>query len=170
MAQTMLLYVSKYLVDPYHLDYVMLLQATYSLELDPFFQITRLQLTPPQPTHLLLMGQLRDKSQDSHHADPSSNHHTRESEPREFSNAPMEHLFFKNFDSIHLYLASDCYLVSTSLIPGILQEHSKPETRQLLLVGHHSGHDISTLASSIAKTNIHWISITKQNKFWKLVD
>jgi hypothetical protein len=162
MAQTMLLYVSNYLVDPYHLDYVMILQATYSLELDPFFQIARIQLTSPRPSQFILMGDVRDKDQNSHPDNPVQ-------DPREFQ-THIERFFIDYFDSIHLYLASECYLVSTNLIPGILQEHSKPKTRELLLVGHHSGHDISTLASSIPKTNIHWISITKQNKFWKLVD
>ena len=70
-------------------------------------------------------------------------------------------------------------LLENDPLPMLVQYHGfgedvivlniQMETRQMLPVGH-SGRDISTLASRIPKTNIHWISITKQHNFWELAD
>jgi hypothetical protein len=56
--------------------------CSLDLDLDPFFHIISLQLTPPQVTHLLLLGEVRDESQDSR--DPSSH-----LERRNFASFPM---------------------------------------------------------------------------------
>ena len=154
MAQTVLYYLSQQgMVESLGIDYILMIQSTITLDFHRFRRIMHAQLVPPVATHHILMGQLRDK------AEP----------PYEFRSSydiRNESFFSKNYDSIHLYLGSDCFLLSSNLIPGIIQQARSPDAR--VYMEQHLGHDLSTLAYMIPETALHWIPILRDQEFWSL--
>jgi hypothetical protein len=165
MGQTLLHHVvSNRLVERFQLDYVMNLQANLSLDLRQFFKVADVQLMTPlgQSSQNIVLGDVRDKYQTPRSA------RLKVEEPREFGDRPRRYReFFKMHAFVHLYLANECYLISTNLISGILEQNKNMNTTfQKEAFENHQGHDISFLASSIPKINLHWIPITKSQRFW----
>ena len=143
-------------------DYLMILDGSTQeiIHIDEFIvPYLDYQLTPHSATHHILLGSVRDKHQIPYHPDFISK------EPREF---PLrnESYFYHEQHNIHNYVASECYLLSQNLIGPIVEQASKPDN-QVYLEGTHHGHDISTLAYLIEKTNIHLIPVLKSRQFWK---
>ena len=154
MGQTVLYYLSQQgMVESHGIDYILMIQSAITLDFHRFGHIVNAQLFPPVPTHHILLGQLRDK------AEP----------PYEFRRSHgnrNESFFYENYDNIHLYLGSDCFLLSSNLIPGMIEQATNPEAR--LYMEHHLGHDISTLAYLIPETTLHWIPILRDQEFWAI--
>jgi hypothetical protein len=162
MGQILLQHVvSKCLVERFQLDYVMNLQAKLSLDLRQFFKVADAQLTTlGQSSQNIVLGDVRDKYQ-------NQSAHLKVEEPLEFARAQTDPNFYNMHHGTHLYLANECYLISTNLISGIL-EQNKNGNRMLKKKGleNHQGYDISFLASSIPGINLHWTPITKSQRFW----
>jgi hypothetical protein len=128
-----------------------------------FFKVADVQLTPlGQSSQNILLGDVRDKYQ------KRRNTRLKVEEPREFGRRPESDPGFFNMHAwVHLYLANECYLISTNLISGILEQNKNMNrTLQKKAFENHQGHDISFLASSIPGINLHWIPITKSQRFW----
>ena len=161
VGQILLQYVvSMRLVERFQLDYVMNLQAKLSLDLRQFFKVADAQLTTlGQSSQNIVLGDVRDKYQS-----PSA--HLKVEEPREFGRAQIDRNFHNMHSGTHLYLANECYLISTNLISGILEQNKKGNRMLKKGLENHQGYDISFLASSIPGINLHWIPITKSQRFW----
>jgi hypothetical protein len=158
MVQTILYYVTEHLTEGNgkENDFVMIAEARriHPLDLNGWVRIRDMQLTPVhQPDHHVLVGQIRDTWQ----------------QPWEF---PMrnESFFHLNFDSIHLYLASNCYALSMAAVKGVVEQVQAHEEHPSLvgryLQKNHHGHDISTFAFFIPKLVLHLVSVTKSQQFW----
>jgi hypothetical protein len=150
MGQTLLQHVvSNRLVERFQLNYVIILQAKLSLDLRQFFKVADVQLTPPgQSSQNIVLGDVRDKYQTSRTA------RLKVEEPREFGDRPQRGPKVYDMHAwVHLYLANECYLISTNLISGILEQNKNMNTTfQKKAFENHQGHDISFLAPSIPES------------------
>lgn len=168
MAQTVLFFVTKHLSASVrgNIDFIMICEGrnVRTLNLDGWYQLRDSQLSPPgiqydRHQSTIMIGEIRDKAQ----------------RPIEFPLPPKDNnetFFYLNYDSIHLYLAKECYLLSMPVVEGVVkqaQDHEKnPAERGRYLEGTHHGHDIATLAFFIPRLTMQIISLTKSEQFWTL--
>jgi hypothetical protein len=165
MVQTILYYVSNH-THAMNIDYIIISHANVHLNLEQLFSLVDSHLTlVPSHSHSrttlpVFMGFVKDKAQ----------------EPRQFPKR-NETYFYNNLDALHLYFDSECYLVSASLAGLIVQqaqqqdyknESSVADSPRRYFEGDH-GHDVSTMAFMVPKTNLQLIQLTRSERFWKKI-
>ena len=168
MVETLLFYVTKHLSMNIRnsIEFVMICEGkkVRFLDLKGWYDIRDTQLSPPgidynRDASTIMIGELRDKAQ----------------RPIEFPLAPKDNnetYFYLNYDSIHLYLAKECYMLSMPVVNGVVKQvleyNQNPEEKRRYIEGTHHGHDIATFAFFIPRIAMQLISLTKSQHFWLL--
>lgn len=73
-----------------------------------------------------------------------------------------EEYWQQEMDSVHLYLAGQCYIIGLDLVQWIVQE----APRNLLYKEGHEDHDISAMALKCPRP-VTLITISKTQRFWE---
>ena len=150
IAITAFYYIQQYLLPQLSLDMVLFCRADNIVQIDDYQHVMRLHHSTGH-RHALVIGDVRDRALEF----PPLVRQTNDS-----------NYMYWNYENIHLFVGSDCFGISTELLPGILQQARNPD-RVLPYLENDMGHDIVTLAQLIPTVMIHWIPVVKSHRFWK---
>jgi hypothetical protein len=74
--------------------------------------------------------------------------------------------FLQRYNGMHLYLGSDCFGLSASLIPALVESAFNPKVKLSLKGTGHLGHDLTYLAYAADEIKLHWMPVPKSMHFW----
>jgi hypothetical protein len=125
-----------------------------SLWTNDFLSTAQYSLKGNHEQHLLI-GDLRERN-----TAKSKQEFTSEKDPI------IRKFFQERYAGIHLYLGSDCFAFSTSLIPVILKSVYDPQVKLSLKGPGHLGHDLVYLAYAADQIKLHWMAVPNAMQFW----
>ena len=142
------------------IDYVLKFDSDSILKLHEFLEFAHTRLPPAPYNKNIFAGALRDKG--PWYFKDSDLGHPKSELPR------YESHWGKEYDGVHLYLAGQCYLMSTDLAAFVAQEAplSKVRVGKGGYIEGHEDHDIAAMVYH-NPAPITLITIGKRQRFWE---
>jgi len=142
------------------IDYVMKFDSDSILRLHDFLEFAHTRLPPAPYNTNIFGGALRDKGP-WYHEDSKLKH-----PPSELSR--FESHWGQEYDGVHLYLAGQCYFMSTDLAGFVATEapFSRARVAKGGYIEGHEDHDISAMVYH-NPSPINLITIGKTQRFWE---
>jgi hypothetical protein len=142
------------------IDYIVKFDSDSILKLHDFLEFAHTRLPPPPYNKNIFAGALRDKG--PWYFQGSDLKHPQSELARYESHWGNEH------DGVHLYLAGQCYLMSTDLAAYVAEEapFSKVRVAKGGYIEGHEDHDIAAMVYH-NPSPITLISIGKSQRFWE---
>jgi len=143
------------------IDYVVKFDSDSMLKLHDYFHFANTRL-PPHPYNVnIFAGAIRDKGPWYNDASLAKNRGPTE-------RARYESHWGNEYDGVHLYVAGQCYIMSTDLAEFVAGE--APFSRFRVAAGGylegHEDHDVSAMAYHSPKP-INLITVGKSQRFWE---
>jgi hypothetical protein len=113
-------------------------------------------LTGQQKYHQhLVIGDVRERGQEKRNREL----------PKE-NNENYSKFFWQQHFGAHLYLGSECFAISASLIPVVLQSVHYSKLELLLKGNGFLGHDLTYLVYVANEISVHWMPVPRAIQFW----
>jgi hypothetical protein len=143
-------YFASVMMKRHNIDYAMKLDADSILHLHDYLAFAHVNL-PPYPYYKrIFAGALRNK------------YHWPKLDSQEVYNR-KEHYWKQELESVHLYLAGQCYILSRDLVEWVVAE--APRSWNTYREGHED-HDVSAMALRSPRP-VTMITISKTQRFWE---
>jgi Galactosyltransferase len=167
-SQTWFKYAYNIMQEYPEISYVMKIDTDAILHLHEFFHFAYRHLPPPPYSGNAYVGALRDKA-----FWPSKKGIS------DIERETSEGFFGTEFGGVHLYLAGQCYILSTNLARVVMAEsqllHEKPQTidKTEEIKSNHTtyleGHEDHDIAAMIFRSPepVHLITIGRKQRFWE---
>lgn len=144
-------YFASTIMKEHSIDYVMKIDSDSSLLFHKFLVFAKKELPPAPYYRRILAGSLRDKDRWNLRATENLT-----------SLVQKEDYWMQEYDSVHVYLAGQCYLLSRDLVNFVVEE----APRSSGYVECQEDHNLSSMAFR-SPNSVTLLIIPKKHRFWE---